>query len=121
MLRKYLLFLLALVVVLQSGWSTAFAYELHQLKLESHQTNHTHEHATVKNAKNGHADELSSSGSTEQLATDCHQCGHCHGHNSIALVIHIPNVSPLPLAQALSDFLLIKTNNLPVSLFRPPR
>ncbi|MCM2679810.1 hypothetical protein [Echinimonas agarilytica] len=108
------------MIALQSWFAVASTYEPHQSGLKHYQTSHSHKHAADADAPFGHGDSDSHLASTDIPANDCHQCGHCHGHASAALVVFNASASFVPSAEAPLDFLSSKTNYLPISLFRPP-
>ncbi|MBW8190927.1 hypothetical protein K0504_07750 [Neiella marina] len=120
MFRKFFVSLLTLLVVLQSGLAIAYTYEPHQSDLEHYQTNHSHQHAEGAGVSVGHIETASHAENIDQPANDCHQCGHCHGHTSAALVVLIPTAPYLPSVETPVDFLPSQTNYLPIPLFRPP-
>ena len=119
-LRNCFVTLLALLIALQSGVAIAYNYELYHSGSEHYQTNHLHQHAKDKGVFDRDVGEHSHGESSELAQNDCHQCGHCHGHSSVALVESILTISPLPFAETLVGFPPGKTKYTPISLFRPP-
>ncbi|GLS83756.1 hypothetical protein [Paraferrimonas haliotis] len=111
--------MLTVLVVLQSGFAVAFSYEPHQSNSEHYQSKHSHEVQMKSGGSGGNTETAAPDTNLEHPADDCHECGHCHGHASAAIVAtQLPGSSTL--SETSINYLSRQINYQPIALFRPP-
>ncbi|MGH1484759.1 MAG: hypothetical protein ACRBCI_00985 [Cellvibrionaceae bacterium] len=116
--RHYLVYLLTVLIALQSVVAMADVHDFNQSGSEHLAFDHSHHVVDTQNYSHQSTQQIPDKHS--QLAYDCSHCCHCHGHTSMVLTGTTLQVAALSLESAPTDFQANLISSFPPSLFRPP-
>ena len=126
MIRKWVSYLLILLIALQSVAAIADAHQLHQAGSEHLTFEHPHD-ANTQNQPAPEQDEhdfrqqqLESLTDNSSSQYDCHHCCHCHGSSQIFIDPSNATLMPLSLGNCSAALNISYLSNLLSPDLRPP-